>query len=66
LGRLQNYQGRADQPWQLFNIKEDLSETNDLASERPDLVKKMSEPFNLKRAEIQGDVERGTKQKAAN
>jgi arylsulfatase A-like enzyme len=50
-----------EQPWKLFNLKEDISEKNDMASERPDLVKKMQEPFNLKKAEIEGDVERRAK-----
>jgi arylsulfatase A-like enzyme len=51
----------ADRPWKLFNLKDDISESNDLAENRPDLVKKMSEPFNLKKAEIEADVARGIK-----
>lgn len=47
-----------DQPWKLFNLKDDIAESNDLASEKPDLVKKMAEPFRLKKDEIAGDVER--------
>ena len=53
----------SDQSWQLFNLKEDISETNNLASERPDLVKKMSEPYRLKQEEIQSDVEREEERK---
>lgn len=52
-----------DRPWKLFNLKDDISESNDLASKRPDLVKKMSEPFNLKKAEIEADVARAAKQR---
>jgi arylsulfatase A len=47
-----------NKPWMLFNLKKDPSEKNDLASERPDLVKKMEKTFNLKKDEIEGDVER--------
>jgi arylsulfatase A len=50
-----------DEPWKLFNLKDDLAESNDLASERPDLVKKMIEPFRLKKAEIESDVARAAK-----
>ena len=52
-----------EQSWQLFNLKQDISESNNLASERPDLVKKMNEPFQLKQQEIQGDVERQLREK---
>jgi arylsulfatase A-like enzyme len=45
-----------DQPWQLFNLKEDLSETTDKAAERPDLVEKLSTAFNLKQAEVQSSL----------
>lgn len=53
-----------DEPWQLFNLQEDISESNNLASEQPDLVEKLSEPFNLKQAEIQSYLEREAKQQA--
>lgn len=39
--------------WQLFNLKEDLSETTDLAGQRNDLVKKLSAAFQLKKEEIE-------------
>lgn len=52
-----------DKPWKLFNLKDDISESNDLASKRPDLVKKMTEVFNLKKEEIVSDVSRTTKRK---
>jgi arylsulfatase A len=41
-----------DQPWQLYNLKDDLSETMDKASERPDMVEKLSAAFSSKQAEI--------------
>ncbi len=42
-----------DQPWQLFNLNDDLSESTDKAAERPDMVEKLSTAFSLKLAEIQ-------------
>ncbi|PPL03859.1 sulfatase-like hydrolase/transferase [Parapedobacter indicus] len=39
--------------WQLFNIKEDVSEANDLALSRPDLVQKLRETFSQKQREVQ-------------
>jgi len=47
----------ATMPWQLFNIKEDNAEVNDLAAVRPDLVKKLSDAFNQKQNEIQHSLE---------
>ena len=47
----------SDQPWQLFNLKDDLSETIDKASERTDLIEKLSTAFSLKQAEIQSSQE---------
>ena len=47
-----------DQSWQLFHLEEDIGETNDIASERPDIVKKMDEAFNLKQTELSSDVRR--------
>jgi arylsulfatase A-like enzyme len=46
-----------DQPWQLFNLKEDISETTNKASERPDLVEKLNSAFKLKQEEIQNSQE---------
>ncbi|MEX0772977.1 MAG: sulfatase-like hydrolase/transferase [Balneolales bacterium] len=39
--------------WQLFNIEEDISESNNLASELPDLVQKLEIPFRHKMDEIE-------------
>jgi arylsulfatase A-like enzyme len=47
-----------EEPWKLFNLREDIGETNDLAEKRPDLVKKLEEPFKLTEAEIKSDLER--------
>ena len=41
------------QEWQLYNLKEDISENNNLAEQRNDLVKKLSQVFYLKKEEIQ-------------
>ncbi len=41
------------QPWQLYNLKEDISELKNISSERPDLVEKLSEHFNMKEQEIE-------------
>ena len=43
---------KTDQPWQLFNLKDDISEIVDRASERPDLVEKLDGSFHLKQEEI--------------
>ena len=39
-------------PWQLFNLKDDISETMDKSSERSDLVEKMNAAFLAKQEEI--------------
>ena len=41
------------QDWQLYNLKDDISEKENLAGQRKDLVKKLSQTFNLKKEEIQ-------------
>ena len=46
-----------DQPWQLYNIAEDFSETNNRAQEKPDLVEKLNALFMMKQQEISSDVE---------
>ena len=43
---------KPDQPWQLFNLKDDISESQNKASERPDLVEKLNSAFILKQEEI--------------
>lgn len=43
---------KIDQPWQLFNLDEDISEIVNKAAERPDVVKKLSAAFNSKQKEI--------------
>lgn len=55
-----------DQPWKLFNLKNDISESNNLAYERPDLVKKMEEVFKLKKEEIESDINRSSEQENTN
>lgn len=47
-----------EEPWKLFNLREDIGETNDLAEKSPDLVKKLEEPFKLTEAEIKSDLAR--------
>lgn len=47
-----------EDPWQLFNLTEDISESTNLASERPDLVQKLDQPFRLKMAEIDNYLQR--------
>ena len=42
-----------NQPWQLFNLKDDISEAKNKALERPDLVEKLYSAFILKQEEIQ-------------
>jgi len=49
------------EPWKLFNLSEDISESNDLAENRPDLVKKLEEAFKLTEAEINSDLDREEK-----
>ncbi len=43
---------KPDQPWQLFNLKNDLSESQNKASERPDMVEKLNSAFISKQEEI--------------
>lgn len=47
-----------DDPWQLFNLQEDISESNNLASERPELVQRLSRSFSEKQEEIITDLQR--------
>jgi arylsulfatase A-like enzyme len=49
---------KPEDPWKLFNIREDISESKDLAQSHPELVKKINEPYRLIEEEIQSDVER--------
>ncbi|MEX2565491.1 MAG: sulfatase-like hydrolase/transferase [Cyclobacteriaceae bacterium] len=53
---------KPEDPWKLFNIREDISESKDLAQSHPELVKKLYEPFRLTEEEIKNYVERGEKQ----
>lgn len=55
----------SDKPWQLFNLQKDISESNDLALSRPDLVKKLSEAFAQQKTEIShsGELEDNKKEK---
>jgi len=41
-----------EEQWQLYNLKDDIAETTNLAEERNDLVKKLSAAFNLQKEEI--------------
>ena len=43
--------------WQLYNLKDDISETTNLASQRKDLVKKLSAAYNLQKEEIESYLE---------
>lgn len=52
---------RREDPWMLFNLKEDPAESRDLADLHPDLVRKMEEPFRLTEAEIISYLEREEK-----
>jgi arylsulfatase A len=47
-----------NQPWQLFNLEDDFIESQDKASERPDLVEKLKETFQLKQQEILSSQEK--------
>lgn len=47
-----------DADWQLYNLKEDIGESQNRAAERPDIVKKLSAAFDLKQAEIDQYLER--------
>jgi arylsulfatase A-like enzyme len=44
---------KPDQPWQLYNVEKDISESENKASEMPDLVEKLNANFLLKQEEIQ-------------
>ncbi|MEX2512165.1 MAG: hypothetical protein WD398_04605 [Cyclobacteriaceae bacterium] len=46
-----------DDLWQLYNIKTDISETDNVSSLRPDLVKKLGAAFDQKKSEIQNYLE---------
>ena len=46
-----------DESWQIFNLKEDILETKDKSSDRPELVEKMNAMFISKQEEIQGSIE---------
>ena len=35
-----------DEPWRLYNLSEDRTETNDLAARQPDRVRTMSAEWN--------------------
>ncbi len=41
-----NYKENTPEPWELYNIKEDRTETNDLASKRPEKVTELSKLYN--------------------
>jgi arylsulfatase A-like enzyme len=41
-----------DESWQLFNLKEDISETKNRAAEKPDLVEELNRAFVQKQEEI--------------
>jgi arylsulfatase A-like enzyme len=41
-----------EQPWQLFNLESDISETLNRASEMPEMVKKMNLMFDSKQKEV--------------
>jgi len=43
----------SEEEWQLYNLKNDISETVNFAEERNDLVKKLSAAFNFKKEEIE-------------
>lgn len=40
------------QPWQLYNLKEDISENKNIAAENPRIVEEMSASYNSKQQEI--------------
>ena len=44
---------KEEDPWQLYNLKVDISEKKDQAKERPDLVKKLELAFDQQMLEIQ-------------
>ncbi len=43
---------KSDMPWQLFNLKDDIFESINRASQRPDMVTKLDSAFRAKQAEI--------------
>ncbi len=51
---------KPDEHWQLYNLKEDLSETNNRAQEKPGIVKELDEAFNSRQKEIINSVEKET------
>lgn len=54
---------KPEDPWMLFNLREDQAETKDLADSHPDLVRKMKEPYRLTEAEINSYLEREQKKR---
>jgi arylsulfatase A len=46
-----------DEPWQLYNLREDISETTDRATERPALVEELDRTFRQKQDEILNDAD---------
>ncbi len=42
-----------EKPWQLYNLKNDISESDNYAEKRVDLVEKLSASFTLQKAEIE-------------
>ncbi len=42
-----------EEDWQLYNLKEDISETTDLAGKRKDIVAKLSGAFEQKKSEME-------------
>jgi arylsulfatase A-like enzyme len=57
---------KPEDPWKLFNIREDISESKDLAPSQPELVKKIYEPYRLIAEEIQSDLKREEKMMSVN
>ena len=43
----------SDEPWQLYNLRDDISESNNLASERPEVVQKLDRSFSEQLEEIE-------------
>jgi len=43
---------KEDEPWQLFNLKNDISERTDLSTEYPEIIKKMTFTFDHTKMEI--------------
>jgi arylsulfatase A-like enzyme len=44
--------------YQLYNLKEDISQTNNLAATNPEKLKEMIDSFQKIRGDAQGDVEK--------